>query len=349
MTTIENIIRIETDSRVPKYQQIVLSILENIERGYLSVGEKIPSINEISEQFYLSRDTVEKAYNKLKQQKIILSVKGKGYYVARSVSQNQTKVLFLLNKLSNYKLKSYNSFLNSLGSSAKVDLHIYHCDPKIFLKILNDNMGAYDYYVVMPHFKDEAQKHQSETYNVIEALRKIPNDKLIIMDNQLPSLGDDVASIHQDFKSDIYQALKEGIARLKKYEKLILVFPEAVLYPYPNDIKTGFQKFCINHNFDFEVISTIFPDMDLMPRDAYIIIEENDLVCLIKQMRDKDFQIGEDIGIISYNDTPLKELLGITVVSTDFKVMGETAAYMIKKHKIEVVKNVFNFLDRGSI
>jgi DNA-binding LacI/PurR family transcriptional regulator len=183
---------------------------------------------------------------------------------------------------------------------------------------------------------------------VVEALKQIPSEQLIIMDNYLPSLGGNVASIHQDFKSDIYNALKEGIARLKKYDKLILVYPESV-YPYPQEIKTGFQKFCLNHSFDFEVIPTIFPDMELETRDAYIVIEENDLVCLIKQMRDQNFQLGEDIGIISYNDTPLKELLGITVMSTDFKVMGETAAYMIKKRKAETVKNVFNFIDRGSI
>lgn len=349
MITLDTLIRIENDSRVPKYQQLVQSIIENIERGYLTIGEKIPSINEISEEFYLSRDTVEKAYNQLKKQKIIHSVKGKGYYVARNVSQSQTKVLFLLNKLSNYKLRIYNSFIESLGNSSKVDLHLYHCDHKILLNILEENMGAYDYYVVMPHFKDENQKHQNDNAQVIEALKNIPSEKLVIMDNMIPELGENVASIYQDFKSDIYKALKEGIARLKKYEKIVLVYPENVLYPYPSEIKCGFHKFCVNHGFDFEIIPTIYPEMELETNDAYITIEENDLVCLIKQIRDQKFTMGEDIGVISYNDTPLKELLGITVMSTNFKVMGETAAYMIKKHKHEVVKNVFNFIDRGSI
>jgi DNA-binding LacI/PurR family transcriptional regulator len=59
--------------------------------------------------------------------------------------------------------------------------------------------------------------------------------------------------------------------------------------------------------------------------------------------------LGKDIGVISYNDTPLKDLLGITVISTDFQVMGETAAYMILKKKRETVKNVFRFIDRGSV
>ena len=97
------------------------------------------------------------------------------------------------------------------------------------------------------------------------------------------------------------------------------------------------------------MLEEIYNDMELDARDAYIIIEESDLVNLVKQARDKNFKPGKDIGIISYNDTPLKELLGITVISTDFKLMGETAAYMILKKKKEVVKNVFRFINRHSI
>jgi DNA-binding LacI/PurR family transcriptional regulator len=66
-------------------------------------------------------------------------------------------------------------------------------------------------------------------------------------------------------------------------------------------------------------------------------------------VRDRKFVLGKDIGVISYNDTPLKDLLGITVISTDFQVMGETAAYMIVKKKKELVKNAFRFINRNSI
>lgn len=349
MIDIKTIIRLDENSRIPKYQQIVNSITEDIENEHLAVGEKIPSINEVSEEYYLSRDTVEKAYNLLKEKKIIISVKGKGYYVARNISNSQIKILFLLNKLSNYKLKIYNSFINNLGNCAQVDLNIYHCDPKLLINILDENMGAYDYYVVMPHFKDEQLVHHNFDTDVVDYLKRISPDKLVIMDNYLPELGNDVAAIYQDFKMDIYHALLEGIHRLKNYSKLILVYPNNVVYPYPQEILFGFKKFCADFKFDYEVLDTIYPEMEFQTGDAYIVIEENDLVNLIKQVRDIGYEMGKEIGIISYNDTPLKELLGITVMTTDFQVMGETAAYMIKKRKKEVVKNVFRFIDRGSI
>lgn len=349
MIALDTQIRIDSNSRIPKYQQVVNSIIEDIEKGHLKVGQKIPSINEISEEYYLSRDTVEKAYNQLKERKIIYSAKGKGCYVARALFSSQVNVLFLLNKLSSYKLRIYNAFVNGMGTNAHIDLNVYHCDPKILLNILKDNMGVYDYYVIMPHFKDQNLIHYNNDKEVLEALSQIPQEKLVIMDNYLPQLKGDIASIHQDFKHDIYEALEEGLELLEKYDKLILVYPQKALYPYPADILHGFQAFCSDYDFDFEVLDMIYPDMELQGRDVYIIIEESDLVSLVKQVRDKNYQLGKDIGIITYNDTPLKELLGITVISTDFKVMGETAAYMIQKKKREVVKNVFRFINRNSI
>lgn len=349
MNEVKTLVRLDENSRIPKYQQIVNSIIEDIENAHLLVGDKIPSINEISEEHYLSRDTVEKAYNQLKEKKIILSVKGKGYYVAKNISTSKLSVLFLLNKLSNYKLKTYNSFIDSMGADAQVDLHIYHCDPRLLKNILNENMGAYDYYVLMPHFKSEHEGHYNLDEEVMRCLKKIPNERLIIMDNQIPQLGDSVSAIYQDFKNDIYNALCEGIFQLQHYEKLMLVYPSETVYPYPKEILMGFKKFCQDFDFDFEVLETVYPEMELRPKDAFVVIEENDLVNLVKQVREQHYELGREIGIISYNDTPLKELLGITVISTDFKLMGETAAYMIKRNKRESVKNVFKFINRGSV
>jgi len=37
------------------------------------------------------------------------------------------------------------------------------------------------------------------------------------------------------------------------------------------------------------------------------------------------------------------------VITTDFKAMGESAAYMILKNKKEQVNNVFKFIQRESL
>ncbi|MBD0260953.1 MAG: winged helix-turn-helix transcriptional regulator, partial [Cytophagales bacterium] len=71
---------IDEESKVPKYRQIIDSILKDVDKGILLRGQRIPSINELSDEYYLARDTVEKAYNVLRQRGIIESVRGKGYY-----------------------------------------------------------------------------------------------------------------------------------------------------------------------------------------------------------------------------------------------------------------------------
>ncbi|WP_281336183.1 GntR family transcriptional regulator [Flavobacterium eburneipallidum] len=342
-------ITIDEDSRVPKYQQIVDSIIFNISNGNLKIDQKIPSINILSEEFYMSRDTVEKAYNILKERKVISSIKGKGYYITRTKLISKVNILFLFNKLSSYKMATFNAFVNRIGANSHTDLHIYHCDESLFLNLIDKYKGAYDYYVITPHFKTDNLKHISFTDDVAKAIKSIPKEKLVIMDNIKLGMDGEIIEVYQDFENDIYNALTEGLPKIIKYQKLILVYPENAIYPYPRRILQGFKKFCVENALTFEILNHVYPDMVLKKGDLFITIEESDLVNLVKQIRDDEFVLGKEIGIISYNDTPLKELLGITVISTDFKVMGETAARMILNGEKGKTKVPFNLIDRNSI
>lgn len=342
-------INIDENSRVPKYQQIVDSVIENISKGNFNIDEKIPSINRFSEEFYLSRDTVEKAYSILKERNIITSIRGKGFYISRTKLISKVNILFLINKLSNYKLRTYNHFIDAIGANSHTDLHVYHCDETLFLNLIDKNKSAYDYFIIMPHFKTDDLKHVSFTDKALKALEKIPQQKLIILDNIKPEMSGALGEVYQDFENDIYGALNEGLTKIKKYQKIILVYPEKAVHPYPRRILHGFRKFCVEHNLDFEIIDKVYHDMILKKGDLFITIEEADLVNLVKQVREDEYILGSDIGIISYNDTPLKDLLGITVISTDFKVMGETAAHIILNKKKLKLKAPFNLIERDSL
>ncbi|WP_396600676.1 GntR family transcriptional regulator [Algibacter sp. R77976] len=340
-------INIHSSSSIPKYKQVVNSIIQNILKGNLQVDQKIPSINLLSEEFYLSRDTVEKAYKILKEKQIITSIRGKGYYINKTKLDTGTRVLFITNKLCNYKLPIYNSMVNSLGKSCQVDLRIYHCEESLFLNILEQNVKDYDYYVIIPHFKTNINKHINCTDRVLEAIKKLPQQKTILIDNKISNI-EGVSEIYQDFENDIYNALKNGKEKIDKYKKIFLIYPNNIVYPYPRRILHGFRKFCVEHKLDFEILEKVYDDMILKKGDLFITIEEVDLVNLTKQVKQDEFKLGTDIGIISYNDTPLKELLGITVITTDFETMGKTAAETILNNKINNLKVPFNFIDRRS-
>jgi len=78
---------------------------------------------------------------------------------------------------------------------------------------------------------------------------------------------------------------------------------------------------------------------------------EEELVTLIKKVKDMDLVIGKDIGVISYNDTVLKEILldGITTISTDFELLGKTAAILVLENSKKQIANPFHFRLRNSL
>lgn len=327
---------------IPKYLQIADSIIEAIREGNLKKGDQIPSINELSEQYLLARDTVEKAYKQLRKKGIILSVKGKGYFINRTNVNATLRILLVFNKISNYKKQVYNAFVSTLGNQAIVDLHIHHFSTQIFKSLIANHLGDYDYYVVMPHFYE----HMEEA---IQVIKEIPSNKLILLDKNIPEIGEAYAAVYQDFERDISDALHEAMDLLRKYKQLIFVNPNLV--PYPPEIVRGFRYFCRMNDFDFDIIQEIDTNTPVKRNVAYIVIEEMDLVNLIKDCQNRGLIIGKDIGIISYNDTPLKEILlqGITVISTDHEKMGETAARMILEKDLRQVKNPFSLIRRASL
>ena len=93
-------------------------------------------------------------------------------------------------------------------------------------------------------------------------------------------------------------------------------------------------------------------DEPLDEGDCHIVLAESDLVNIVKKSREQLFKLGRDVGVISYNDTPLKEILadGITTISTDFQSMGKTIAEQImgKEDRIPI-KNPFRMTLRKSL
>ncbi|MEQ9377210.1 MAG: GntR family transcriptional regulator [Imperialibacter sp.] len=341
----ELLLDIKEKSSVPKYKQIVGSVISSIEAGKIKYGQKLPSINQVSYDYLLARDTVEKAYNELKELGVIAAVKGKGYYISNSAPKSQLKVLMLFNKLSTYKKEIYNSIVHELGEKAHIDFFVYHCDFELFEKVLNEHLTGYSYFVLMPHFTDL----DVEKLNAL--LSKIPREKIIILDNRIEGVSHFNGCVYQDFKMDIYNALSEAKEKLSRYKKLILVFPENETYPYTRDIVIGFRRFCGFSNVLHEIISEIGSEHVIESKTAYVVIEESDLVNLIKLQRANGMELAKDVGIVSYNDTPLKEVLsdGISVITTDFRKMGQLAAKAMLENSPIEVKNDFRFIERKSV
>ena len=69
-------------SSVPIYEQLIRKIKENIMKGYLNPGDHLPSVRKMARELNVTPNTVQKAYSMLEQEKVIMTVRGKGAFVA---------------------------------------------------------------------------------------------------------------------------------------------------------------------------------------------------------------------------------------------------------------------------
>lgn len=314
--------KFDESSSQTKLQQLIHSVSEAINLGILKEGDFLPSVNQLSKDAGISRDTIFKAYSILKQRSIISSTPTKGYFVA----SESYRVFVLLDDFSAFKEQLYQSFRANLPDNYSVDLLFHHYNPEIFNQLILNSLGRYSMYIVM----------NIDNKNLEEVVRKIDPKKLLILD-----MGNDpkneVSSLTQDFSQAAYDCLLSGLELIRKYEEFILVFPQNT--PHPAETIDAFISFCNDHQLKHAVLDCI-DNREVQPGQAYLVIKDSDLVKIVKDCKKKSYKIGTEVGIISYNDTPMKEIVGagITVISTDFVQMGKDCAnFIVSKNKVNKV------------
>lgn len=330
------IISIQNNLGVPKYRQIISSVEKAIEDENLQKGDKLPSVNKVCLEFSLSRDTVLQAYEELKKRGIIYAIPGKGYYIKSVEITIKQKIFLLFDELNIFKEDLYNSFLENIGNNVQVDIFFHHFNAPVFQKLINDSNGNYTKYIIMPTNLAEAAA----------VIKTLPVNEVYILDQTNPELQS-FPAVYQNFVKDIYEGLLKGKSKLNKYEKLIMIFPG---FREPLGMKIGFENFCSEFDFDYEII-TEFKNQEINKGEVFIIPSDRDLVSVIEKAKIQNLQLGSDYGIISYNETPLKKVVenGITTISTNFEVMGKILAQMILKGKKEQIENKSALIIRNSL
>ncbi|SHI27292.1 GntR family transcriptional regulator [Butyrivibrio fibrisolvens DSM 3071] len=69
-------------SMVPIYEQLVNQVKNEIINGELAENEALPSVRALSGELRISALTVKKAYDKLEEEGFVITVHGKGTFVA---------------------------------------------------------------------------------------------------------------------------------------------------------------------------------------------------------------------------------------------------------------------------
>lgn len=80
-------ITLSSSSMTPIYEQLTTQIKSLVIDGKLAAGEAFPSVRSLAAELKISALTVKKAYDRLEEEGLIVTVHGKGSFVERTDTQ----------------------------------------------------------------------------------------------------------------------------------------------------------------------------------------------------------------------------------------------------------------------
>ena len=314
---IEKVTALEAISTLSKHERIVKGIIHAIEDGIVAKGDILPSVNQMVGELGFARKTIVKAYTELKDRGIIESRHRLGYFVSTEDTQQQVKLALLLYTFHPFQEVFYNTLREDLGKRAQVDVFCHHNNITVFEAIFSNIAAQYGMYLISPIQHPRAK----------QLMRSISPNKLLVIDRyDLP--GPEYPYVGQRFQEPMYRTLVDLKDTLSQYQKLILFFhPNA---DYPPGILHAFVRFLEDHQMTGEVQSH-YRTGTVEKRTAYITVGDADLWSLLKDCKNQHIEIGHKVGILSHNDSPIKEIIvdGVTTFSTDFEAMAHRAAQFV--------------------
>lgn len=342
----KELFNVDVNLRTPIYKQLLSEFERLIDTGEFRVGMCIPSMNELSAQLNISKETVKKVYSILRERGAIESIHGKGFFVTARQDGRKLRIFLLLDKLSQYKQILYDAFISEMRDKAEVTIYMYNQDIETFESFIDSALDNYDYYLVTPHFPLDAETQA----RALKTLKRIPNRKLIVLDNWLRSLQGNYGAIYQDMANDIFDGLSTAIEDIRKHNKLhVIIHPTSL---YGSLIMVGISRFCEEYSIEVEFHYDI--NESIMQRgNLYLLLNGQLGIGLVEMARsatNRGLQIGKDVGVISYNESYLSEIIlgGLTTVSTDFEQMGRLAAQMVLSNNFKKIKCDFKLIRRNT-
>ena len=337
-------ISIDKHGTTPLYRQICEQIRNQIREGALLPGQLLPSLNQLAIRLDISRETTKKAYVRLLKEGLLTARQGKGVFVEGQRSSVLTEILVILDKQSVYHQTIMQTFQETLSGKAHITILLHNQNIDLLEFYLDRHLDQYDYYVVSPHFARDAKSQA----RAAKLLRRVPNRKLIMVDHWLREVPGNYGVVYQDFRHDAGEALSQASSEiLRSGGRLkVMMLPHSL---YGSDILKSVNDFSRQTGVVVSAFRTVPPDLER--GDVILLLGsqlDSGLVELSKSISDRKLQPGQDVRIISYNEFPLNELVlgGLTVMSTDFPVMGRSAARMILDGKLSKIHNPFRLIRR---
>ena len=337
MKPIDFIKKLEGIKSLSKHEQLVLGIIDAINSGDLKIGDQLPSINVMVDKVGFARKTIVKAYEELKAKGLVASKKTKGYFVVSNNTQLFLKIALIMYSFQRFQQEFYDVMRKKLEDKVQIDVFFHHNNEEVFETIFGNIIGKYGMYVVAP-IENKASR---------ALLTSLPPEKLIIVDRFL-DLGSEYSYVVQEFNKSTLHILNLLLPKIRKYKRSILFYRDD--RDYPKGIRQSYELFCKENNIEI-VIASSYENDEVAKDTLYVCIDDADLWLLLKDCRNNDFRIGKDVGILSFNDHVVKEIIsgGITTISTDFKEMAAITSENIRNLRFSNSVIPTRLIERGSV
>lgn len=181
-----------------------------------------------------------------------------------------------------------------VGKGVSVDLYFHNYNRRSFDALVTDANGKYTTYIIMPG-----------KFTGIAPLLESLSGRVFLLDHFHPELLGRYSSVAQNFEKDTYEALCHGLRHIRKIRTAA---DGAARKKGAAGALRRTVRFCAEHGFGHEYLASI-RDREIREGDLFILVSDRDLVTLLKQAERQQMTAGREFGIISYNDTPLKESL----------------------------------------
>jgi len=184
MAVLESIRNLDNVQRLTKHQRIVKGVKSAIIEDKINQGQLLPSVNEMAGELGYARETIVKAYNELKDNGIINSKRGVGYFINNTDVDQKLSVAVLMYSFHDFQQSFYNTFREHVGENVNVDVFFHHNNPKVYESILTDLNGQYGMYVIAPIHHIDIKPY----------LSSIPPKRILIVD-RYEYFGDDFSYV----------------------------------------------------------------------------------------------------------------------------------------------------------
>lgn len=294
-----------------KHNQLVQGIINAIDEQVIHKDDRLPSVNTMIRELHFSRATIVKGIGELIDRGIIGSQKRLGYYVIGGGQEKILRVALVMYNLDSFEEQFYRNFRQQLKKGVRLDVFFHHGNIDTLEMIIHQIKGNYEMNVMapIPHPRTKA------------LLESIPKHKFLMFDRYEPLEGE-FNHITQEFQQSTYEVFSKLLEVIRRFDEIVFIHnPDSL---DPKEMVKGFRKFLQEFDIKGRILKT-YAKGSVEKGKVYFTLDNFVLWEIMKDIKASKLKFGKDVGVLSHNDEPAKEIIGITTFSSDFSLMGELA------------------------